>query len=170
MTPGELPGMWAAIGQRAEDAAVPAVNAMCELETRYLKDDLLVRYQHPPETWTTAPDDGPPARVTGELVDSVTPVFAAGQAGGIAEAATGPHTEYDAVQEYGAEIHAKPGHGPKGGVHTMHFRVDSVDYFPLSVYVPPRPYMHPAAETLAGSGAFTGVAAAAFEEAVWGQA
>ena len=162
---------------KAARAAPDAAFAMGQTYQRYVRD-LLAQRSHPAGTWTNSPRGAPPAEVSSELRRSVTCVRGPG-GGTYGSARVGPHTVYARLQEKGGVIHAhrrvRGGWtgaylgGRRGpGQHTLHFVVNGVDYFPMEVTIPKRPYMRPALEQTVASGALRNAAAASFLREVYG--
>ena len=156
MTLEELAGYLRMLAVRAGEAAIPGADAMGRVYRDEVKREL-TRLSHARGTVTPSPPGAPPAMESGALAGSVTMVPASTPV--VATASVSPHTIYDAVQEYG---------------HTMHAHHDFMHYFyggerfSRTVTVPPRPYMRPAIDIVAGNGSCAAAAAAAFYAALWG--
>jgi hypothetical protein len=138
------------IARRAEDAAEPVAIAMAEAFTDHVSKVTLRQYTHDRWSKTPAPEDGPPAMVSGHLADSfiVTP---GGSAGGVGRAVAGNTAIYANVQQFGRLITVK----------TRRFLMWKTDYptsatafwkseregdglflnFAKSVFIPPRDFM-----------------------------
>ena len=168
MTPGELPGVLAAIAGRASAAAVPVAGAMAKTYETHLVDITLIESgSHAPVTPTPAPPGRPPAEMTGALRGSVTMAGPTG-GGGIGTASVAPHTIYAATQEWGG-VHSAV-NGPYMWLwlrYVGYIEVIRRNWLKTTVEIPERPYMRTAvAETIA-SGELQGAAERAFEAAVW---
>jgi hypothetical protein len=94
------------VARRAEDAAEPVAVAMAEAFTDHVSKVTLRQYAHDRWSKTPAPEDGPPAMVSGHLADSfiVTP---GGSAGGVGRAVAGNTAIYANVQQFGRLITVK---------------------------------------------------------------
>ena len=114
----------------------------------------LRRYVHPMYVRTQSPPGSTPAFVSGELAYSVT-MDVRGGAGGSARAYVGPHTIYAGVQEFGGEMHARPG-------GFMRWYMDGRWWFKKHVEVPARPYIRPTRDEMIADGSLHRVAVATF--------
>lgn len=97
----------------------------------------------------------------------------------MASSIVAPHTIYAKIQEEGGIIraHRRVRGGWTGpylggirgpGQHTMHFVVAGVDYFPMVVDLPARPYMRPSAAAVVANGSVQAAGSAAFMREVFG--
>jgi phage gpG-like protein len=115
-------------------AAGPAPLAGARAAGRQLETDIkliLSRKQHPAGTRTPSAPGEPPARISGDLANSVEAVFYQVDAG-VAVALISPDTVYAVIQEYGGTITAK--NFPQLGNPLR-------GWFGPSVRLPARPYM-----------------------------
>ena len=94
------------IARRAADAAEPVAIAMAEAFTDHVCKVTLRQYSHDQWSKTPAPEDGPPAMVSGHLADSFI-VIPGGCCGGVGRAIAGNTAVYAAVQEFGGPVEAK---------------------------------------------------------------
>lgn len=160
MTLDELPGYLRMLAARAGYAAIPAANSIGESFRDEIRHRLTER-SHERGTRTPAPAGGPPAKESGKLAESVTMTPATTPV--VATSPVGPNLPpRDAVQEYGGEMHARPGN--RRGMVFLY----GDWYHAQHVTVPAREYMLSTAEIVARDGAVATRAAGAFYRAMWG--
>lgn len=166
MTPEELPDFLRALRTNVQTSARDVVMAMANAYRDHVRDHTLTHYQHPPGTWTTSPRYvGPPAWVSGDLsrsIQSRSGVYTDSWA----MASVGPYIVYGRIQELGGVITHKTANwlhwvnlDPRTGEWTSWFR--------KSVYLPPRPYLEPAAKEMIADGSLSKAAGDEFMLRVW---
>lgn len=157
MTLDELPGYLRMLAARAGDAAIPAANAMGSGFEKEVKRRL-TRVSHQRPSRTPVPPGEPPAMESGTLAGSVAMVPASTPV--VATSSVSPHTIYDWVQEYGAEIHAKRSGYMKFWYPELRFE--------KVVTIPERSYMRSTVELMVADGSLARAAADAFYVYMWG--
>jgi len=137
VTPDELVDALQRYRDRAAQAMPEVAMAMADTYKDHLTRVTLRRsYAMPGQFGTPAPAGSPVAYRTGLLARSVTS-WPGVYSGLSATAHVAPHTVYAATQEYGREIFARR-------FTYMHWRNTGGEWWKKRVYVPPRPYLHPA--------------------------
>jgi hypothetical protein len=133
-----------------------AVVAMGLLMTAETKLTLTRSGSHTAGTPTPSPAGSPPAKISGDLRDSVMPMPPEGE-GPIWSTIVGGTTVYARIQELGGDIYPK-----NSGGWLANKATGQVFVTPYSakdhVELPPRPYLKPTAEELIGSGKLTSAA------------
>jgi phage gpG-like protein len=157
--PDQVAGVLDGIADRASVAASPAVLAMAHTFERAVKRTLSLRTRGMHDFRNPGERGQAPAMRSGALRSSVT--SAGGGGAPVAEASVAPHVFYAGIQEWGGEMHARPG-------GYMHF-ISGGEWFLKEVHVGPNPYMRPTLVACIGNGSLGRAAAQAFEIAVWGR-
>jgi hypothetical protein len=134
--------------------------AMGRTYQSYVQNVMLVRYSHAPGTKTPSPPGQPPALMTGELRRSIT-CTQGPSSGTYGVSQVAPHTIYARIQEYGGHIYPKR-------VRYLRWVEDGQVHFSKHVYLPPRPYLRPAARDCIANGSLTRAAMESFMASVWG--
>jgi hypothetical protein len=160
VTPDELVAFLEGIRAKAATAAPDAAMAMGRRYQDHLQNVTLVRYAHAPGTWTPSPPGQPPALMTGTLRRSITCTQGAG-GGMYGSSVVAPHTIYARIQEDGGHIYARRR-------KYMRYTVDGQVHFAKHVYLPPRPYMSPAARECIADGSLSEAAGQSFMATVFG--
>lgn len=132
--------------------------AMAEYAVQKIRGNLNAR-SHPPETKTPAPPGGPPARISGRLLRSVTAGRTTGRGGVWVTEAGSRGVIYAHVQEYGREIHARR-------APFLVFVQDGMVHRGRQVYIPPRPFVTSTVAQIRHDGSLTRAGEAAFHRAV----
>jgi hypothetical protein len=152
--PGDLPGALKSIQARAATAAPPVAMAMGRTYQDRVKSLLRLR-SHPFGEFVGPAPGIPPAWMTGRLSMSVR-TFPGASSGLVASSFVRPNTVYAAVQEYGANIFARPG-------GYMHWRNTGGQWWKKHVYIRPHPYMRPALSDVVADGSLSRSAVLTFK-------
>jgi hypothetical protein len=163
VTPEELIAKLGEIRDGVAASAPDAAMAMADTYKTHLTTVTLRRsFASPGQFGTPAPVGSPVAWRTGELARSVTS-WPGASTGFTATAHVAPHTVYSAVQEYGREIFAK-------NYPYMRWYNDRGWWMKKRVFVPPRPYMHPALREVIADGSLVRAAGERFRVVIGGLA
>jgi phage gpG-like protein len=154
----ELPAYLRMLQVRAGEAAIPAADAMADAFQGRVANHTLRRFEHPAGERTNSPPGAPPAYVSGDLARSVTAVHAGTPVR--ATASVAPHVIYAAVQEWGGDMHSRP-----GGYMTFFY---GNPYRARHVSVPQGPYLLPTVYEMFADGALLRAAADGFYAGMWG--
>jgi hypothetical protein len=151
----ELIAKLEAIRDDAAAAMPECAMAMADTYKTHLITVTLRRsFAAPGQFGTPAPVGSPVAWRTGALAASVT-AWPGVSTGFTATAHVAPHTVYAATQEYGRHIYARR-------FEFMHWRNTGGEWWKKHVYVPPRPYLHPALADVVADGSLVRAAAERF--------
>ena len=162
MDPSELPAYLRGIADRIEaDASTPAVLAMAHTFERAVKRTLSLRSRGMHDFRPRGERGQPPAIRSGALRGSVR-TFGTTPGGLVASSRVAPFVFYAGVQEWGHEMHARPG-------GYMNFWSGGEWYLKQHVHVGPNPYMRPTIAACIANGSLGRAAADAFEVAAWGR-